>query len=323
MGARPIIHLGIDTQEYPRGAVEAVRSRAPGYEVLVTRERERIEAELHRIEVAFVHFPHDLFDRAAALRWFQQAGAGADWLERRPEARTLPFTLTSASGVHAIPISEHMLGFLLALARDFPRAIRAQSARTWTPREDRELFELAGKRVLVLGLGAIGERFARLCAACGMEVVGLRRDPTIPAEGIVRMVGMDGLATELPLADVVANTLPLTAETRGFLGSREFGLMKQGAIVLNIGRGATIDEAAMVDALRSGRLLAAGLDVFETEPLPDSSPLWDMENVLITAHYSGSTPDYNERVFEIFLDNLGRYVDGKPLRNVVDKTIGY
>ena len=323
MSDERIIHLGINPEGYPAGAVEAVQSRAPDYELLVSTDRSEIERHLERIEISLAHLPHDLFASAPSLRWFQQAGAGADWLDRYPAVRELPFVLTSASGVHAIPISEHMFGFLLALARAFPKAIRGQSRGVWTRSDDPDVFEIAGKRVLVLGVGAIGERFARLCAANEMEVVGLRRNPEVPAAGVGRMVGMDKLHDELPHTDIVANTLPLTSETRHFLGRKEFALLKEGAIVVNIGRGATIDEKALVDALRSGKVRAAGLDVFEAEPLPEDSPLWEMEQVLITAHYSGSTPAYNDRVFDIFLDNLDRYVRGEPLRNVVDKTVGY
>ncbi len=318
-----IIHLGIDLKAYPDGAVERVRSRAPDHEILVTTDRRQIEARIDQIEVSLARFPHDLFESARRLKWYQQAGAGADWLNRYPAVRGLPFTLTSASGVHAIPISEHMFGFLLALARAFPKAVRGQANGVWTRIDDEDIYEIAGKRVLVLGLGAIGERFARLCAANDMEVVGLRRNPQIPAAGVGKMVGMDELHDELPHTDIVASTLPLTSETHHFLGREEFDLLKDGAIVVNIGRGATIDEAALVDALRSGKVRAAGLDVFETEPLPRESPLWEMEQVLITAHYSGLTPKYNERVFAIFQDNLDRYLRGEPLRNVVDKALGY
>jgi len=320
---KPIIHLGIDPDAYPEGAVAEISAAAPDYEVLVTRDRKEIEAQLDRIEIALGSFPHDLIPQAPALAWLQQAGAGADWLQNHPEVQDLSFTLTSASGVHAIPISEHMLGFLLALGRGFPASVRGQKERIWEGNRNQDLFELAGKRVLLLGVGAIGERFAKLCVACDMEVIGLRRDPSLPADGVSRMVGMDALRDELPGTDILANTLPLTDETRGMIGRAEIDLMNDRSVIINIGRGATIDEAAMIDALKSGKLRAAGLDVFETEPLPEDSPLWDMEQVLLTPHYSGLTPRYNERVYDIFTDNLGRYLRGETLRNVVDKRVGY
>lgn len=320
---KSIIHLGIDPATWPDGAVERVAALADGYEVLVTTDRSEIEQHLDRIEVALARFPNDLITRAPALKWVQQQGAGADWLTRYPDVRAHDFTLTNASGVHAVPISEHMLGFLLAIGRGFPACIRGQRERAWDANRNQDLFELEGKRVLILGVGAIGERFAVLCRACGMETVGVRRDPSIAAEGVDRMVAPEALLTELAQADVVANTLPYTEETHHLLGVEAFDALKQGAIVVNIGRGGTIDEAALVGALERGTVRAAGLDVFETEPLPGDSPLWDMENVLITPHYAGLTPRYNERLFDIFMDNLGRYLRGEALRNVVDKSLGY
>jgi phosphoglycerate dehydrogenase-like enzyme len=137
------------------------------------------------------------------------------------------------------------------------------------------------------------------------------------------MVGPDSIRAELPDADIIVNTLPLTPETHHILGPAEFEVVKHGTYLVNIGRGKTIDETAMIEALHDGRLSGAGLDVFETEPLPEDSPLWDMENVIITPHYSGLNPKYNQRVWEIFADNLERYVHGRELRNVVDKSLHY
>jgi phosphoglycerate dehydrogenase-like enzyme len=133
----------------------------------------------------------------------------------------------------------------------------------------------------------------------------------------------EAIPAEIPLADFVVLTVPLTPETRGMFGAREIGLMKRSAYFVNIGRGKTVDQAALVAALREGRIAGAGLDVFEDEPLPADSPLWEMEKVIVTAHYSGETPSYGERLWAIFLDNLGRYARGEPLRNVVDRSAGY
>ncbi|MGC8782588.1 MAG: NAD(P)-dependent oxidoreductase, partial [Anaerolineae bacterium] len=138
-----------------------------------------------------------------------------------------------------------------------------------------------------------------------------------------RVVGPDRLLEVLPLADLVVLTIPLTPETSHLIGERELRAMKPTAYIFNIGRGGTMDEAALIRALREGWIAGAGLDVFEKEPLPADSPLWQMENVIITAHYAGATPHYNERAMAIFLDNLRRYRAGEPLRNVVDKTLGY
>lgn len=320
---KPIILLGIDPSTYPDGAVETTGRLAPNYELLVTTDQEDIEAALDRIEIALVRFSRELIPRAPALRWFQQGGAGADWLARHPEIADSEVIITNASGVHSVPISEHILALLLGLGRGFRASILGHKDRVWHENRNQNLFELAGKRCLLLGVGAIGGRFAKLAAACEMEVVGVRRNPNECPSGVKRMIGPGALREELGEADFIVNTLPLTPETRHMLGRREIELVKPGAYIVNIGRGATIDEQAMIDALRSGRLGGAGLDVFETEPLPEDSPLWDMENVIVTPHYSGLTPRYNERVFEIFSDNLQRYLSGQALRNVVDKQLQY
>jgi phosphoglycerate dehydrogenase-like enzyme len=156
-----------------------------------------------------------------------------------------------------------------------------------------------------------------------MRVLGIRRDPTRGAPGVEAMFGPHQLLDLLPQADLVVLTVPLTAETRGMIGEPELRAMKSTAFLVNVGRGGTVDEAALAEALREGWIAGAGLDVFETEPLPEDSPLWRLDRMIVTSHYAGVTPHYNERALEVFLDNLERYRAGEPLRNVVDKQLGY
>jgi phosphoglycerate dehydrogenase-like enzyme len=151
----------------------------------------------------------------------------------------------------------------------------------------------------------------------------VRRNRSIGVPGVERIVGPDHLRGLLPAADFVVLAVPLTPETKRMIGGEEFRLMRRTAYLIDVGRGATVDERSLVRALRQQWIAGAGLDVFETEPLPKDSPLWDMENVIVTAHYSGNTPHYNERAMAVFLDNLQRYQAGEPLRNVVDKRLGY
>lgn len=301
-----------------------VQAAAPDMRILVTRERAQVERALDEIEIAAGGFPHDLLSQARHLRWLQQWGAGADWLLRHPEAAELDFVLTNASGVHAVPISEHILGFLLAFARGLHRAVCAQVRHEWIPQDQQKaIFELAGKTMLLVGVGAIGARTAQVATAFGMRVLGVRRDPSVNVPGVAAMSGPHQLLDLLPEADFVVLTVPLTHETRAMIGERELGAMRRTAYLVNIGRGGTVQERALVRALQEGWIAGAGLDVFETEPLPEDSPLWGMENVIITPHYAGMTPAYDERAMAIFLDNLRRYRAGQPLRNVVDKRIGY
>jgi phosphoglycerate dehydrogenase-like enzyme len=296
---------------------------APDMQLVVTDDAGQIEAVLPEVEIAAGHIPPALLARMPNLRWYQQWGAGADWLMRHPDIAERDFMITNASGVHAIQISEHILALLLAFARRLPQAMRAQLRGEWERHERQEIFELAGKTMVLVGVGAIGRRTAALAAALDVRVIGVRRDAADTAPGVERMIGPDRLADVLPDADFVVLTVPLTRETRHMIGERELRLMKRTAHIVNIGRGGTIDEAALIRALRDGWIAGAGLDVFEKEPLPPDSPLWGMENVLITAHYAGATPHYEERALVIFLDNLRRYRAGEPLRNVVDKTLGY
>ncbi len=319
------ILLAFEPDTLSADQVAQVREAAPeDAPIVMTRGRDEIEAMLNRIEVAVGWFPADLLPQASSLRWYQQWSAGADWLLRHPRAAQADFVLTSTSGIHAIQITEHIFAFLTAFARELPQAMRAQSQRWWMPTDQHQrLFELAGKTMLLIGVGAIGERTARVAAAFDMRVLGVRRDPTLDVSGVEAMFGPLQLLDLLPQADAVVLTVPLTEETRGMIAERELHAMKASSIIVNIGRGGTIEEPALIQALREGWIAGAGIDVFEEEPLPGESPLWELDNVIITSHYAGITPHYHERALEIFLDNLQRYAAAEPLRNVVDKDLGY
>ncbi len=322
-----ILHLGFPPDALTPEQIDEIRALASDMALLITDDRTQIEAALDRIEISGGRFPRDLIARAPNLRWLQQWGAGADWILRHPEVVQHPVVITNTSGIHAIPISEHVFAYLLAFARRLPDAIRAQNRRHWlTHSEISEMggvFELAGLTMLVVGVGAIGERIARLGKALEMRVWGVRRHPEKNVSGADRMFGPENMQDVLPEADIVVLTLPYTSETHHLFDARAFAAMKRGAYFVNIGRGKVVDEAALVGALHSGQIAGAGLDVFETEPLPAESPLWEMPNVIITPHHSGMTPYYDQRAMAIFLDNLRRYKSGLPLHHVIDKTRGY
>lgn len=319
-----IILFDFEPGTFSEAQLAQVQALAPEMQILVTRDRAQIEAALDEIEIAVGGFPHDLLPRARNLRWYQQWVAGADWLLHHPEAADLDFVLTSASGVHPIQIAEHVFAMLLAFARRLCRTVRAQERHEWIHHSRmNDLFELHGKTMVLAGVGAIGARVAGVAGAFGMRVLGVRRNPEQGAPGVEAMFGPDRLLDVLPEADFVVLILPLTHETRHVIGERELRAMKPTAYLVNVGRGGLVDERVLVRALQEGWIAGAGLDVFETEPLPADSPLWDMENVIITPHYAGLTPHYHERALAIFLDNLRRYRAGEPLRNVVDKRLGY
>ena len=309
--------------------VAQIKQLAPDMDLLVTEDRAQIEASLDEIEIAARRFPHDLIHKAPKLRWLQQWGAGADWLLRHTDVAELDVIVTNASGVHPIQITEHILAFLLAFSRQLHYAIRAQGRREWRRPSrddfftDHPFFELASKTMVLIGVGAIGTRTAEIANAMGMRVLGVRRNPENRVPGIDAMYSPAQLLNVLPEADFVVITVPLTPETQGMIGEAELRAMKPTAYIVNIGRGGTIQEEKLVQALQEEWIAGAGLDVFETEPLPEDSPLWDMENVILTAHYAGLTPHYEERAMAIFVENLERYMNGQPLRNVVDKKLAY
>jgi phosphoglycerate dehydrogenase-like enzyme len=264
-----------------------------------------------------------LLEAAPSLRWLHNRGAGVEQL-LTPALVDSPVVLTNGSGNHASNIAEHVLALVLAFARDLPALIRAQADRHWRKPQAGRVFELTGQTLVIVGLGAIGQALATRAAALGLKVIGVRRSPAadLPA-GVQRVSTLDGLDAALAEADHVAITLPLTPDTQRLFDARRIAAIKRGAYVYNIGRGPIVDQQALLDALRSGHLAGAGLDVTEPEPLPESSPLWSEPTVVITAHSSGLTPHSFERYQALLTDNLRRFQRGEPLRNVVDKRLGY
>jgi len=260
---------------------------------------------------------------APRLEWLHQRGAGID---RIPGAvlQASTIVLTNGSGNHAPNIAEHVLALMLAFARGLPALVRAQQASRWAPPTPREVFELGGQTLAVLGTGAIGTELATRAAALGLDVIGVRRraDGERPP-AFRRVLTIAELDAALAVADHVAIALPLTAATRGLFDARRFAAMKRGAHLYNVGRGPIVDQAALLEALRAGQLAGAGLDVTDPEPLPADSPLWREPNVLITAHSSGNTPRSRERYHALLLENLRRWLTGEPLLNAIDKRLGY
>jgi phosphoglycerate dehydrogenase-like enzyme len=310
-------------EHLPEETRTRIKALAPNHRLLATRDEDAIRAAWDEIEIAGGDVGIERLLAMPRLRWYQQWGAGADWIMEHPEAQGKDWIVTNASGLHAIPISEHIFTLMLALARRIPEAVQAQERHAWVRSGGLPpIFELAGKTLVLIGVGAIGERTARIAEAMEMRVIGVRRDPDRPAQGVARMVGPDQLDKVLPEADLVVLTVPLTPETQQMIGPRQLALMKPTACIINIGRGGTIDQDALIEALNNGQIGGAGLDVTDPEPLPADSPLWDAPNTLITGHYAGSTPVYQERALAIFQDNLARYIAGQPLRNRLDLSLG-
>lgn len=245
-------------------------------------------------------------DDAPNLQWVQALSAGYD-MYPLDELEARDIVLTTASGVHAEPIAEQILGYLLSFERNIHRGIHQQRDGEWN-----RYFggELRGRTVGIVGLGAIGSRAAELCRSLGMTVLGTKRDPATAPEAVDEVYGPNGLDELLDRSAYLVVACPLTDETRGLIDAAALDLLDDRAVVVNVGRGEIIDEEALVDALESGELRGAALDVFEEEPLPSSSPLWDRRDVIVTPHMAGSTPFYWMRCADIVEDNLERYRSG-------------
>ena len=300
--------------------LERVKKSAPQWQVIYAEEDEWrphvYEAEVwvgwnkQAAEIALGQ------ERKSPLRWIQSWGAGVNSFPLE-QLKERGIYLTSASGVHGYPISETIFAMMLAFVRRLPLYIKNQKRMIWDSGGG-ALSELHHKTIGLLGTGAIGQETAKIAKAFGMKVLGMRRSGK-PASHVDQMYDYEGLERLLRESDVVVNSLPLTDETRHMMNRERFAQMKSSAIYINVGRGATTDTEALVEALMQGKIAGAGLDVFEQEPLPPEHPLWRMDNVIITPHTSGSTVYYNDRVLDIFLDNLTSYMQGKaPHRNLVD-----
>jgi phosphoglycerate dehydrogenase-like enzyme len=307
---------------------DELRAAGAGREALISMDPAVIESCLDRIEIGMGDVPFALLPKMPNLKWLQLWSAGADFLQRFPETKTLPFQLTITTGIHPQQLAEHLFAMLLSWNRCLPAALAAQQRHEWISIPDEKLAVLNGKTMLILGCGTIGEAVARAALGFGMKVIGLRRSAArsgMSANGVsaLRIESAEKLHALLPEADHVVSILPFTSETRHIFGAAEFGLMKQSALYINIGRGITTDQAVLIEALRAKRIAGALLDVVETEPLPPDSPLWDLDNVIITGHYAGSHPQYSRMAMDIALENLGRYNRGEALKNLVDKKQGY
>jgi glyoxylate/hydroxypyruvate reductase A len=297
------------------------------------RRRELSEDDLARwrsiAASADVFFDFDWLDPAGMaglakngrLRWVQATSAGIGAFMQRTGLDRSGLTATTAGGIHAIPLAEFAVMGALYFVKGVPDLRERQQARHWERYTTRQL---AGQRALVVGLGGVGRRVAASFAALGVEVWGLGRDRrAYQVEGVAKVITRRDLDAALPSIDVVVLACPLTEETEGLLGRRQLELLPRRAVLVNIARGQVVDQQALIDQLQAGRLGGACLDVFETEPLPPDSPLWAMDNVIVSPHSASTVSTENEALTDLFIDNLGRFADNRLLRNRYEPADGY
>jgi phosphoglycerate dehydrogenase-like enzyme len=320
-----IIIVTLDPDHIPEGGLEKLKAASGGRDIRLTKNKAEVEELFEEVEIGIGDVPFSLIPRMPRLAWVQLWSAGADWLQKYPDVKSLPFILTSASGIHGAQIAEHLFGMLLSWNRRLPEIFAAQKRHEWL-RLSKGLSVLDGKTMLIFGYGSVGKSIAKAAQGFGMKVSGIRRHEmadTGTDSGGVEVAAFSQLFRYLPRADIVVNTLPFTQETKHCFGAEALAVMRKTALYCAMGRGRTTDEPALIAALQNGDIAGAILDVTEIEPLPGDSPLWDMNNVLLSAHNAGFHPDYDTLALDIVLDNLGRYVRGEALKNVIDKNAGY
>lgn len=261
----------------------------------------------------------DLWPSMRGVKWVHSLAAGVEGM-LSPEFAASPVPCTNSRGVFAGSLGEFAIAAMLFFAKGLRQLIRNQEAGVWAPHD---VEELRGHTVGIVGYGAIGQAVAVRARAFGMRVIAVRRQPGEPDSLVDRILPPQALEELMRESDYVVAALPLTPSTRGFIGAPAFEAMKPSAVFINVGRGASVDEAALIEALRNQRIRGAALDVFVQEPLPADHPFWAMENVLISPHCADHTPTWLDDAMALFLDNFRRFQSGAPLRNLVDKINGY
>lgn len=304
---------GRDLDRWP----DLLRQAVPGIDVVVCDSTGEAMEIIGEVDAAFGHVRTDLFQRATRLRWLACPQAGPKAGYYHPAMIESDVVVTNVRGIYNDHISAHIMSFILAFARGLPAYMQRQLQARW--QTGQETVYLPEATALIVGVGGIGGETARLCAEFGMTVLAVDPRVTEAPPGVAEMHGPQDLNALLPRADFVIVTIPETPESQGMFAAETFELMKANAFFINIGRGATVVLDDLDEALRTGQIAGAGLDVFQIEPLPADHPLWSAPGVLITPHVAAAGPYLDERRTELFIDNCIRFDQGRPLRNVVDK----
>ena len=318
---RPNILIGYGLEDK---LLSQITETAPGADLRVRQQGEITAEDMAWADIFSGWPPRRFLKDAPRLSWIHLTSAGVDRYIDPSLYASSEVMLTSSSGVYGVPMAEHAFAMMLTFSRTFHRYLRFQQEKRWEKLPDSG--ELYGKTIGILGLGDIGTEIALRAKAFGMEVWGYKRRVADKPSCVERLVsGPSGLRELLAASDYVVIVLPLTPETRNLIGQRELDWMQPHAYLINLGRGPIVDEQALIDALKAGRLAGAGLDVFEEEPLPPTSPLWEMPNVVITPHCGGVAPENDCRITEIFCHNLKLWLEGRKheMRYIVDLEAGY
>ncbi len=305
---------------YPR-----LSARFPDVEFVEAYDPDTVLREISNAEVVFGYVNGNEFENAHSLRWVNTPDAGMEYLfDAVPGISETDVTVTNAQGAGAPQIGEHALSLILAFSRGLDRFIEKQRTGEWAADYGLTIVELIqGKTAGIIGLGKSGVAIAWRCKAMGMKVIGIDKFDVDAEPAIEDVWSLSRLPDLLAESDYVVVTVPYSPENENMIGAAELSLMKPTARLIVTSRGRLVEHNALVAALRNGEIAGAGLDVAVEEPLPPDNELWGMDNVIITPHIAGNSPELDERTFDQFEENLHRYVNGEPLRNVVDKHLRY
>ena len=298
---------------------DRLQAQFPALQILVAPDNKELPQDLSEIEVLIsfgLGLPQDFYRRATGLKWFQCLATGVDHVLRQPELN--PATVvTSGRGIHGAPMRETVLYLMQGVSRNVTRLVEDNKAHIW----ERRFYDLLyGRTAVIVGVGVVGIAIGRLLKALDMQVVGVTRTPR-KLDGFDEMLPIAQLHDGAARADFLINVLPATADNALIFDRKIFAAMKPSAYYINAGRGQTTDEAALIEALRERRIAGAGLDVFQTEPLPPSTPLWELPNVFITPHLGGYTADYEDLIMPLIIENLQLYLAGRQseMQNIVKR----
>ena len=313
--------------QIPADCVTSLQERFPLIKFIHATTREQRAEGLKECDAAYTWILSSAeLEAAAKLKWVHTSAVAVETL-CLPELFARGIAVSNTRGVQALPIAEHVMTVVLALAKQIPFVLENQRQSRWSQNEfmgERLPWLLKGRTLGLVGVGTIGSEIAKRAEAFGMRVIALRRRPAYGVIGHVeRVYGKDQLDEFLGQCQVIVVAAPLTPETHGLLGKKEFAQLPQGAIVVNVGRAKIIDTEALIEALKSGHLGGASLDVFPQEPLPDDHPLWKTPNMILTPHTSGFRQGHWEEVVELYAENITRWVKGEPLKFRIEPELGY
>lgn len=330
------------TEPFPAALIEKLENVSPRIIVVqhAVEDANQLGDAIEAADVLYTSAALPEPGEAPRLRWVQLHYAGVDHILRHPLFTGSDVTFTTASGIHSVNMAEYVLAQVLAFSHHLERMWEDKRDRVWTDERWNRYTprELRGATLGVVGYGSIGREVARLAQAFGMAVLAVKHDLRnlandhtycLPGTGDQeaeipdRIYPVEALHSFLKECDYVVLTVPLTDATRHLIDADALSAMKPSAFLINVARGQVVDEAALTAALKQGRIAGAALDVFEEEPLPSDSPLWELPNVVISPHISGFTPHYDERATDLFAENLRRFITGEPLLNVVNRSSGY